>query len=71
MSRAPASRACCAREPGGLAAPRVQSLLAQLLSAIGVVHRAGLMHRDIKPANIILRDDDRVVLIDFGSSASD
>ena len=56
------------REPGGLAAPRVQSLLAQLLSAIGGVHRAGLMHRDIKPANIILRDDDRVVLIDFGSS---
>jgi serine/threonine-protein kinase len=43
-------------------------LLTQLLSAIGVVHRAGLMHRDIKPANIILRDDDRVVLIDFGSS---
>ena len=42
--------------------------MSQLLSAIRVVHRAGLMHRDIKPANIILRDDDRVVLIDFGSS---
>ena len=56
------------REPRGLAALRVCSLLTQLLSAIGVVHRAGLMHRDIKPANIILRDDDRVVLIDFGSS---
>ena len=56
------------KEPRGLAAPRVNALLSQLLSAIGVVHRAGLMHRDIKPANIILRDDDRVVLIDFGSS---
>ncbi|HLB97239.1 MAG TPA: serine/threonine-protein kinase, partial [Acetobacteraceae bacterium] len=53
---------------GGLEAARVRTLLTQLLSAIGVVHRAGLMHRDIKPANIILRDDDRVVLIDFGSS---
>jgi serine/threonine protein kinase len=56
------------QEPGGLAATRVLSLLTQLLSAIRVVHGAGLMHRDIKPANIILRDDDRLVLIDFGSS---
>jgi predicted Ser/Thr protein kinase len=56
------------QEPGGLAATRVHSLLSQLLSAIRVVHEAGLMHRDIKPANIILRDDDRLVLIDFGSS---
>jgi serine/threonine protein kinase len=56
------------QEPTGLAAPRVRSLLIQLLSSIRIVHRAGLMHRDIKPANIILRDDDRVVLIDFGST---
>ncbi len=56
------------QEPAGFAAPRVRSLLIQLLSSIRIVHRAGLMHRDIKPANIILRDDDRVVLIDFGST---
>ncbi len=56
------------QQPDGLPAERVRSLLSQLLSSIRVVHRAGLMHRDIKPANIILRDDDRVVLIDFGSS---
>jgi serine/threonine protein kinase len=56
------------REPGGLAAPRVQSLMAQLLCSIRVVHQAGLMHRDVKPANIILREDDSLVLIDFGSS---
>src|SRR5258708_1911669 len=43
---------------------RVEQVLARLV----VVHQDGLMHRDIKPANIILRDDDRVVLIDFGSS---
>jgi predicted Ser/Thr protein kinase len=55
-------------ERDGLAAARVRSLLSQLLSSIRVVHRAGLMHRDIKPANIILRDNDRAVLIDFGSS---
>jgi len=55
-------------EPGGLGAERVRVLMSQLLAAIRVVHEAGLMHRDIKPANIILRDDGRVVLIDFGSS---
>ena len=56
------------REPGGLAARRVQSLMAQLLCSIRVVHKAGLMHRDVKPANIILREDDSLALIDFGSS---
>ena len=55
-------------EPGGLSPARVRSLLTQLLSSIRVVHRAGLVHRDIKPANVILREDDRLVLIDFGST---
>ncbi len=56
------------KEPAGLPAARVRSLLTQLLSSVGVIHQAGLMHRDIKPGNIILRDDGRVILIDFGSS---
>jgi predicted Ser/Thr protein kinase len=55
-------------EPGGLSPARVRSLATQLLSSIRVVHRAGLVHRDIKPANVILREDDRLVLIDFGST---
>jgi serine/threonine protein kinase len=54
--------------PDGLPAARLHSVLWQLLSGVRVVHRAGLMHRDIKPANIILRDDDKVVLIDFGAT---
>jgi serine/threonine protein kinase len=56
------------QQPDGLPAARVQSLLMQLLSAMRLVHQAGLLHRDIKPANIIVGHDDKVVLIDFGAS---
>jgi serine/threonine protein kinase len=56
------------QEPDGLPAARVQSLLTQLLSAIREVHAAGLVHRDIKPGNVIVRDDERLVLIDFGAT---
>jgi serine/threonine protein kinase len=35
---------------------------------LGVVHRAGLLHRDIKPDNLMLQDNGRVALIDFGTA---
>ena len=56
------------REPGGLPPDRVRSLLQQLLASVRIVHKAGLVHRDIKPANIILRSNERLVLIDFGAT---
>ncbi len=56
------------QEPGGLPPARVRSLLTQLLSSIRFVHQAGLVHRDIKPANVIVRDGDRLMLIDFGAT---
>jgi serine/threonine protein kinase len=36
--------------------------------ALQVVHAANLLHRDIKPGNIMLTDDGRIVLIDFGTA---
>lgn len=38
----------------------------QIAGALVVVHNAGLCHRDLKPANVMMRQDGRIVLIDFG-----
>src|ERR1700733_976829 len=40
----------------------------QIGEALQVLHAAHVVHRDLKPSNLMLTDDNRVVLIDFGSA---
>lgn len=38
----------------------------ELARGLAAVHAIGILHRDLKPANVMLREDDSLVLIDFG-----
>ncbi|MFI6563161.1 serine/threonine-protein kinase [Streptomyces sp. NPDC050534] len=51
---------------GPLPPQRAAHIGAEVLSALRAAHAAGVLHRDVKPANVLMSNDGRVVLTDFG-----
>ncbi|WP_267245852.1 serine/threonine-protein kinase [Streptomyces sp. PR69] len=54
---------------GPLPPRRAAHIGAEVLAALRAAHAAGVLHRDVKPGNVLLANDGRVVLTDFGIAA--
>jgi serine/threonine protein kinase len=55
-------------EEGALPKKRVKRYFIQIAEALRTVHSVNLLHRDIKPENILINQQDRAILIDFGAT---
>ncbi|WP_336318391.1 Stk1 family PASTA domain-containing Ser/Thr kinase [Streptomyces lavendofoliae] len=54
------------RERGALRPRAALDILEPVLAALGAAHLAGFVHRDMKPENVLIGDDGRVKVADFG-----
>ncbi|GGZ19404.1 hypothetical protein GCM10010387_10210 [Streptomyces inusitatus] len=54
------------REDGTLTPRRAAEVGLAILDVLRSAHREGILHRDVKPSNVLIADDGRVVLTDFG-----
>lgn len=57
------------KKRGALTLAEVIDIMVQLTSAIAHAHDSYIIHRDIKPQNVIILDDGRVKIMDFGIAA--
>ncbi|MER5361927.1 serine/threonine-protein kinase [Streptomyces sp. NPDC002785] len=54
------------REDGVLTPKRAAEVGLAILDVLRLAHREGILHRDVKPSNVLIAEDGRVVLTDFG-----
>ena len=64
LVQGPSLAECC--QGVALEPDRVAAIGAQLAEALGYAHSRGIVHRDLKPGNVLLAEDDRALLTDFG-----
>ncbi|HEU4536493.1 MAG TPA: serine/threonine-protein kinase, partial [Polyangiaceae bacterium] len=62
-------RSWLAAEPRGV--ERICDAFAQVGAGLAAAHAAGLVHRDVKPDNVLVGDDGRVRVTDFGLATAD
>ncbi len=54
------------RISAGVASEQAFAWMRVIAGALGALHAVGIYHRDLKPTNVMFREDDSLVLIDFG-----
>ncbi|MFF3563237.1 serine/threonine-protein kinase [Streptomyces sp. NPDC002574] len=59
------------REDGPLTPKRAAEVGLTVLDVLRAAHKEGILHRDVKPSNVLLAQDGRVVLSDFGIAQID